>query len=124
MWEQRIAFTFDLSDDLFVEFDVDRLLRADIATRFAAHRVALGGTGWRTINQVRRDEGEEPVEGGDTVFRPVNTAPLLSDVFQGQADPNDPTVPEDANTNPAGLGSDQSGEKAEGGGRPKEGLAI
>jgi HK97 family phage portal protein len=125
MWEQRIQFTFDLDpDSMFVEFDVDRLLRADIETRFAAHRVALGGTGWQTINEVRADEGREKVEGGDTVFRPVNTAPLLSDVFSGTPDPNDPTVPGDTNTNTSGPGSDQTGQKGEGGGRPKKGLAL
>jgi HK97 family phage portal protein len=128
MWEQRIPFTFDLDpEELFIEFDVDRLLRADIATRYAAHRLATGGTGWRTINEVRADEGMEDVEGGDTVFRPVNTAPLLSDVFAGTPDPGDPTVPGDEDWTPpnsSGPGSDQTGEKGEGGGRPKEGLAL
>jgi len=119
MWETRVAFTFDLDpDEMFVEFNVDDLLRADIATRFAANRVALGGTGWTMINEVRRKEGMEPVEGGDTVFRPVNTAPLMSDVFQGNPDPADPTVPDDTNTNQPAIGSDQTGEGAEGGGRP------
>lgn len=126
MWEQRLPYTFDIDpdeDEMFVEFDVDRLLRADITTRFAAHRVALGGTGWQTVNEVRSEEGQENVDGGDTVFRPVNTAPLLSDVFIGMPDPADPTVPEDTNTAPP-VGSDQTGEKGEGGGRPpKKGIA-
>ena len=124
MWETRIPFTFGIdTEEMFVEFDVDRLLRADIQTRFAAHRVSLGGTGWRTVNEVRADEGEEPVDGGDTVFRPVNTAPVDSDVFQGNPDPSDPTVPDDDNTNAPAVGSDQTGEKGEGGGRPpKKGL--
>jgi len=127
MWEERIPFTFDLdTDEMFIEFNVDRILRADIQTRYAAHRVALGGTGWATPNEVRAEEGQDDLEGGDTVYRPVNTAPMDSDVFAGQADPNDPTVPDD--TNPGqeqqpGLGSDQTGEGAEGGGRPpKKGI--
>jgi HK97 family phage portal protein len=120
MWEQRTQFTFNLDpDEMFVEFDVQRLLRADIATRFAANRVALGGTGWMTVNEVRSNEGQEDVEGGDTVFRPVNTAPIDSDVFQGMADPADPTVPDDTNKpNPSGPGSDQTGQGGAGGGRP------
>ena len=126
MWEQRIPFTFDLDDDQFIRLDTDRLLRADLQTRYAANRVALGGTGWRTVNEVRADEGDDGVEGGDTVFRPVNTAPVDSDVFAGMADPNDPTVPDDDNPGPAepsGPGSDQTGQKGEGGGRPpKKGL--
>lgn len=113
LWEQRIAFTFDLDpEELFISFDVNRLLKADIQTRYAANRLALGGTGWRTINQVRADEGEPPIGGGDVVFRPVNTAPADSDVFQGMVeDPNKPA--------PSGEpGSDQTGAKGAGGGRP------
>lgn len=129
MWEQRIPFTFDIDpDEMFIEFDVDRLLRADISTRYAAHRISLGGTGWRMPNEVRADEGMDDVEGGDTIYRPVNTAPMDSDVFAGMPDPNDPTVPDDDNPgqtppSPSGPGSDQTGAKGEGGGRPpKKGI--
>jgi HK97 family phage portal protein len=124
-WETRLAFTFGIDEDedrLFFEVDVDQLLRADIGTRYAAHRVSLGGTGWRTMNEVRADEGEEPVEGGDTVYRPVNTAPVTSDVFAANPDPNDPSVP--GSPSAPGIGSDQTGEGAEGGGRPKEDMTI
>ena len=112
MWEQRIPFTFDIDevgDGLFIEFNVDRLLRADIQTRSAANRIALGGTGWLTINEVRADEGREDVDGGDTVFRPLNTVPAdqESDPLNGDLG--------------AAPGSDQTGQKGEGGGRPKAG---
>ena len=112
MWEQRIPFTFDIDeaeDELFVEFNVDRLLRADIGTRYAANRVALGGTGWMTINEVRAGEGLEKTDGGDTVFRPLNTVPA-----DQEPEPLDGGIG-------AAPGSDQTGEKGEGGGRPKEG---
>lgn len=126
MWEQRLQFTFDIDEDeAFVAFNVERLLRADISTRYAGHRIALGGTGWMTINEVRTSEGQETVDGGDVVFRPVNTAPADSDVFAGQADPADKTVPDDDNPapNPSGPGSDQTGDIGKGGGRPpKKGI--
>lgn len=127
MWERRIAYTFDIdedNDELFVEFDVDRILRADITSRYAAHRVATGGTGWMTPNEVRETESLEALDGGDTVFRPVNTAPMDSDVFAGTPDPADPTVPNDTNPGAApAVGSDQTGQKAQGGGRPpKKGI--
>lgn len=109
MWEQRIPFTFDMDPDLtFIEFDVDRLLRADISTRFAAHRVALGGTGWSTINEVRSEEGMDKIVGGDEVFRPVNTVPA--------------DTPAPVPGGQSGPGSDQTGEKGQGGGRPTEPL--
>src|SRR5258708_12249380 len=77
MWEQRIPFTFDLdTDELFIEFNVDRLLRADIATRFAANRWALGGAGWRTVNQVRAEEGQAQVQAQDTLSLPLNPFPI------------------------------------------------
>ena len=123
MWEQRIPFTFDIDEDEhFIEFNVDRLLRADIGTRYTANRIALGGTGWQSINEVRASEGLKPVEDGDQVFRPVNTAPLDSDIFQGMAsDPNEPAPAPDVDAKP---GSDQTGQKGEGGGRPpKQGIA-
>lgn len=125
MWEQRIAFSFGLDpDEMFVEFDVDRILRADIQTRYAANRIALGGAPWMKPNEVRADEGMDPVEGGDTLWRPANTVPAESDVFAGQADPDDPTVPNDTNSGTAaGPGSDQTGTKGQGGGRPpKQGI--
>lgn len=109
MWEQRIPFTFGLDlDELFIEFDVDRLLRADIATRYEANRVALGGAGWMMTNEIRAGEGLEDVEGGDTVLRPVNTVPIDA-----------PIQTSSAGQNPPAVGSDQTGKKGEGGGRPK-----
>jgi HK97 family phage portal protein len=123
MWEQRMQFTFDIDEDEeFIEFNVDRLLRADIETRFAANRVSLGGTGWTTVNEVRANEGLKKVKGGNTVFRPVNTAPLDSDVFSGTADPGDSTVPDDTNVAPTtkGLSSEHSGQLGAGGGDPRQ----
>jgi HK97 family phage portal protein len=115
MWEQRIPFTFGVNtDQMFIEFDVDRLLRADISTRYAAHRIALGGSGWRTVNEVRADEGEDKVEGGDTVFRPLNTEPIDAPATPPGGQPGG--EPE--------VGSDQTGENANGGGRPSKGLKL
>lgn len=109
MWEQRIPFTFGLDlDELFIEFDVDRLLRADIGTRYEANRIALGGAGWMKINEIRAGEGLDDVDGGDTVLRPVNTQPIdapIQSIVPGQ--------------NPPAVGSDQSGKMGQGGGRPK-----
>lgn len=125
MWETRIEFTFGLDPDgTFVEFDVDELVRGDIQIRYAANRIALGGAPWMKPNEVRANEGMDDVEGGDTLWRPANTVPAESDVFAGMADPNDPTVPDDTNPGTAGPGSDQTGTKGEGGGRPpKKGIS-
>lgn len=47
-----------------VKFNRDALLRADTATRYAAHAVALQNK-WRSVNEVRRIEDEEPFEGDE-----------------------------------------------------------
>lgn len=107
MWEERIQFTFSIDpDEMFIEFDVGNLLRADIETRYEANRVALGGSGWMKINEIRASEGLDDVDGGDTVLRPVNTQPIDAPL---QTD----------SSNPPTVGSDQTGKMGEGGGRPK-----
>lgn len=113
--EQRMGFTFDLGADYFVRLDLSKILRADIGSRYAAYRI--GQTGWLTTNEIRLSEGLNPIEGGDEIMRPVNVAPLNSDVFMGEnLDPNAPPT----DPNQPGLGSEQTGTGAEGGGRPPE----
>jgi len=116
--EQRFAFTFGLeAEGLFVSLNLAKILRADLAARYAAYRI--GQMGWLTINEIRIAEGMNPIgPEGDVVMRPVNMAPANSDVFLGQNLPggNDPQNPDDQ-TEP---GSDVTGDGAEGGGRPPE----
>jgi hypothetical protein len=55
------------------------LLRADIMTRYNAARLGVL-TGILTPNEVRRSEGLAPMEGGDRLMAPANTAALGSDM--------------------------------------------
>lgn len=102
-WEAKLAQTFGLTDesaDLFVEFDVSRFLRASMQTRLNA----LGTGVVRMIytpNEARRAEGLPDVDGGDTLYQPVNVAPIGFTPGAGAA--------------LAGPGSDQTGAAAEGG---------
>lgn len=64
----RVLLTPEERRDLFVEFMVDDLLRADLAARFAAYRNAVGGA-WLTPNEVRRLDNRPPVDGGDELIR-------------------------------------------------------
>ena len=76
--EQGLAHDPDLfpvGRDFNVEFDPSELLRADIKTRFEAWRLARQG-GWISANEIRIDEGREPVAGGDEIQQtPVGGAP-------------------------------------------------
>lgn len=48
--------------------------------------------GWLSINEVRENEGLEPVEGGDDLYLPLNYVPVAN--TQGQLEvPADPAVP-------------------------------
>jgi HK97 family phage portal protein len=66
--EQGLATDVDLfaESDWSVEFDEHGFLRADIKTRYDAYRLARQG-GWITANEIRRDEGREPADGGDEI---------------------------------------------------------
>lgn len=59
-----------------IKFNLDTLLRADLAARYDAHKIAVGGTqhpGWMTVNETRELEGLPRLddEEADKLFRPV-----------------------------------------------------
>jgi HK97 family phage portal protein len=68
---------------LTVSFDTARILRGTIKERFDAHKVAIE-SGIKTHNEVRLEEGLNPMDGGDTLLRPLNMAPVGAE-FEGGA---------------------------------------
>ena len=62
-------------EDLFAEFSVEGLLRADSAGRAAYYTSALQN-GWMSRNDVRRLENMPPIEGGDIYTVQLNLTPL------------------------------------------------
>ena len=99
IWEKRFAFTFDLEDGVeLVDFDKKALLKADLTARYNAHRVGVL-TGWDTRNEVRIEEGKDPLEGLDEPLYPANEIGA------------------------SGIGSDLGGENP-GAGQPSTNLAI
>jgi HK97 family phage portal protein len=92
-WEAILQKSLGLDDEgIKVEFDVARLLRADLLTRYNANRIGIT-SGFLTPNEARKSEGLVPSE-----------APMADELL----------VP----SNTAALGSDMSGQGADGGGRP------
>lgn len=56
----------------FTEFNINGLLRGDAKSRSEFYRAGLGGAqgdGWMTVNEVRKFENLEPIEGGDAIYR-------------------------------------------------------
>jgi HK97 family phage portal protein len=77
-WEQeanRKLFLEREKPSLEVKFDLDGLLRADIAARNAAYMQGRQG-GWLTVNEIREKEGLPPVAGGDSLLQPLNMTPI------------------------------------------------
>jgi len=73
LWETRINLElFGADSDMFLEFDVDGLLRGDLKNRFEAFRISLGGQPFMTVNEVRRKQNLNPVPGGNEIKEPVN----------------------------------------------------
>jgi len=106
-WLRRFesAFTRDLIVDdekYFVEFDVRGLLRGDSASRSQYYR-AMWDIGALSTNDILELENRNPVEGGDTRYRPLNMGTL------GQ----DPTAADAAAQQQPGSGID--GQAVEGG---------
>lgn len=58
----------------YCEFDPGGLLRGNLLQQYQAHAIALNR--WMTVNEVRKDQNMEPIEGGDVLMQPLNMAPL------------------------------------------------
>lgn len=102
-WETKIDDVFSLRDEgLFLEFDVNRFLRADIQTRLNALRTGVVGMIY-TPNEARRSEGLADVEHGNTLYQPTNVAPIGFTPTAGGGGGD------------SGPGSDVTGEPAPGG---------
>lgn len=74
--EQEINRKCFRTEQLFVEFNVEGLLRGDSKSRADYYTRALGGTqnsAWMTANEVRRLENLPPLPGGDVLAKPKET---------------------------------------------------
>jgi HK97 family phage portal protein len=64
-----------LPNDLAVEFDLDGLLRMDLASQIKSLSEAVGG-GLLTINEARRALNRPAVNSGDVIFRQQQEWPI------------------------------------------------
>lgn len=71
-WEQAIGRDLIVDNDrYYAEFLTAEMLRGTTEERFAVYAVALQW-GILSVNEVRRLENLNPIEGGDTYMRPLN----------------------------------------------------
>lgn len=84
------AFSRMMPDDQFARFDLRDLLRGDLAERYAAHQMGRNG-GWLSINDIRRDEGLDPIPGiGDDYLLPMNSSLNGADIGPLNASTKEP----------------------------------
>lgn len=77
-WEEAIGrdcLSESEQDRYFAEFLFDALLRGDLASRVAAYVKGIQW-GWLSVNDVRRMENMDPIEGGDVYLQPSNMIPV------------------------------------------------
>jgi len=87
------------SGDWIIRFDRSGLVRADTDARNAAHQTSLAGMPYRTINEVRADEGLNPLPGFDELHIPINLqqpdAPDPAHAGAAAEPPDEPAEPSD-----------------------------
>ena len=84
-WEQEINKKLIGSDDrsVYGEFLVEEMMRGNTIDRFAAYRTARE-SGWLSVNEIRRRENMNPIEGGDNFIQPLNFAEVsVAEEMQG-----------------------------------------
>lgn len=69
------VFSFDEQLSMQAEFSLDALMRGDLTTRYQAYATAVQN-GFKTRNEVRQLENDEPIEGADILTAQTNLAPL------------------------------------------------
>lgn len=79
MYEQELVYKLFLNseilDGFYMKFNVDSILRADIKTRYESYKVAIQN-GFKTINDVRELEEDEPLKDGDIPLVNGNMIPV------------------------------------------------
>lgn len=77
-WEQQLNRKVIRPKDrgnYFFEFNVDGMLRGDLASRYQSYSVARNW-GWLSVNEIREKENLNPIEGGDVYMQPMNMQAL------------------------------------------------
>lgn len=110
-WHRRFEYSMNLAllseeerrEGYYFGFVDQEFMRATARDRAEYNKIALGGganPGWRTLNQVRGDDDEPPLPGGDHLYAPANAGPIGPDGIPQTATgakpaPSPPSPPND-----------------------------
>jgi len=70
-FEQALNIALFAETDNYASFNMDAMIRGDIKSRYDAHGTAIRD-GWLTRNEVREQEGKNPLDGLDEPILPLN----------------------------------------------------
>ena len=76
-------------ETLFFEFKVEAMMRGDLKSRYEAYAIGKQW-GWLSTNAIREKENENPVDGGDDLWMPVNMVPADMAREIAKPEPDDP----------------------------------
>jgi len=93
-WEQALDWEIVPQGSMFVKFNMAALLRSDQAARAQYYRERWG-TGSLSQNDIRELEDENPIEGGDIYYVPLNMVPVGPDGPRVMEPPADETMLDD-----------------------------
>jgi HK97 family phage portal protein len=79
--DNRKLLREDEKNTLSIKKNLDGLLRGDIKTRYEAHKVGIQN-GFITPNEARKKENMNPIDGLDTTWMQLNTAPVVDGTNQ------------------------------------------
>lgn len=74
---ERVLNQLFAESDLYVKINTAALERGDIKTRYDAYAIARQW-GFKSVNDIKRLEDEDPVPGGDVYLQPMNMVPAGS----------------------------------------------
>lgn len=102
-WIDRLKDVWNamLPPGVEVDFDYEELLAPDTSARYTAYTAARNAA-IMTLNEIRAREGLKPVEGGDDIMAPLNSAHTRDPGWMAGTETSDvpPAVPVPPGTNP------------------------
>ena len=71
-WEAEFNRKLFPNDEAYyIRMNMDGLLRGDISSRYSSYAIARQW-GWLSVNDIRRHESMDPIQGGDVYLQPLN----------------------------------------------------
>lgn len=76
-------FVSEIDESLYLDYE--DVLREDEKLKAEINQIATGSSAWKTPNEVRQEEGLDPIDGGD-VLKPTSTNPFQLDPSTNNTD--------------------------------------